>query len=705
MKYVVNQYIYVCLSLGNDYLQYITSSGQYRLYVELEAYDGSTAYAKYATFSIGDLQADYILNVSGYSGNADDSLRNQNGMKFSTLDRDNDKASWDCALASQGALWYSACYSSNLNGRYGIGNDTKASVRYSMEDISLRLYDYLCESVVGSENIVVYRRKFFDVHDDFLNCNGGNLVEYISSGSKAEGLDFPGSDLDIMLVHKITIENNDFKETNAKYKHMDRTFLYLDVRVAQPGFGMIHVDHTHSFLNNDMIKRSSFAYLMSECVVVTDFGTFLSGKLWKRMNANLNFRIMSIKINGPCLTNLKDSMDLALALPCDNWGNIAESFFTRSRSSYWPAEKLIEKIRQKGFLLVPIGSKSDSVEDNPLEWRISFSQAEKKFEGQPREALVAILKKFYDIGWFSVLECQSLKDFHCFYTAAKVAKSGYEFNIATMPLLKIFEFFPNVTQITGNKNFKFCFDKASNSNVPIMTRNMYLLRIICLSEDIVDHTFYESHQKTNKNAYTLRRKWLCPAIIATYKDSLSGWLRIALSFFFFEQYNEALIILDYGRLTCTVEKLFTFNGKECREFYSAKQQQTSMQKNTVLRDIRLRTMRKFIVRSEPYSTNETHPFIHLAKTVRKIHCPSVVFMHYLRFLCFYNLKDITQLRDSLRSLHWTVKNNFCIKRVSSMKNRACLYLSRAYRIIGKEEEASFWLSVAERVKDKSSRNK
>ncbi|CAG2228209.1 unnamed protein product [Mytilus edulis] len=421
-----------------------------------------------------------------------------------------------------------------------------------MEDISLRLYDYLCESVVGSENTVVYRRQFFDVHDDFLNCSGGHLLEYITSGSKAEGLDFPDSDLDIMLVHKITIENNDFKGTNAKYKHMDRTFLYLDVRVAQPGFGMIRIDHTHPCLNKDIIKRSSSAYLMSECVVVTDIGTFLSGKLWKTINANLNFKIMPIKINGPCLTTLEDSMDLALALPCDNWGNIAESFFTRSRSSYWPAEKIIEKIRQKGFLLVPI--------------------------------------------------------------AAKVAKSEYEFNIATMPLLEIFEFFPNVTQITGNTNFKFCFDKVSNSNVPFMTRNMYLLRLICLSEDIADHTFYESHQKTNKNAYTLRRKWLCPAIIATYKDSLSGWLRIALSFFFFEQYNEALTILDYGRLTCTVEKLFTFNGKECRQFYSAKQQNTSMQKNTVLRDIRLRTMRKFIVWSEPNSANETHPFIHLATT-------------------------------------------------------------------------------------------
>ncbi|CAC5423554.1 Fibrinogen-like protein A,Ryncolin-4,Angiopoietin-related protein 1,Ficolin-3,Ficolin-1-B,Techylectin-5A,Ficolin-2,Ryncolin-1,Tenascin-R,Fibrinogen-like protein 1,Angiopoietin-related protein 4,Angiopoietin-1,Tenascin-X,Fibrinogen C domain-containing protein 1-A,Tenascin-N,Ryncolin-3,Tenascin,Fibroleukin,Fibrinogen C domain-containing protein 1,Ryncolin-2,Techylectin-5B,Angiopoietin-related protein 2,Microfibril-associated glycoprotein 4,Fibrinogen alpha chain,Ficolin-1-A,Ficolin-1,Fibrinogen C domain-cont len=109
--------------LGNDYIHYITSSGQYRLRVELEAYDGSTAYAEYSTFSIGDSLSGYILNVSGYSGTAEDSFGYQNWMKFSTLDRDNDIASWDCAAASGGAWWYSDCYSSNLNGRHGIGDD------------------------------------------------------------------------------------------------------------------------------------------------------------------------------------------------------------------------------------------------------------------------------------------------------------------------------------------------------------------------------------------------------------------------------------------------------------------------------------------------------------------------------------------------------------------------------------------------------
>ena len=48
----------------------------------------------------------YMLHISGYSGTAGDSMSYNNVMKFSTLDRDNDKYSKNCAQDYKGGWWF-----------------------------------------------------------------------------------------------------------------------------------------------------------------------------------------------------------------------------------------------------------------------------------------------------------------------------------------------------------------------------------------------------------------------------------------------------------------------------------------------------------------------------------------------------------------------------------------------------------------------
>ncbi|XP_052080666.1 microfibril-associated glycoprotein 4-like [Mytilus californianus] len=109
--------------LGNKFMNLLTSTAKYKLYIQLEDFEGNSRYAEYSEFSIGDAATNYILNVDGYSGNAGDSLshpgdQNHNGMMFSTTDRDNDRSTGDCATKYKGAWWYNACHMANLNGEY-----------------------------------------------------------------------------------------------------------------------------------------------------------------------------------------------------------------------------------------------------------------------------------------------------------------------------------------------------------------------------------------------------------------------------------------------------------------------------------------------------------------------------------------------------------------------------------------------------------
>jgi len=82
--------------------------------------------AEYWSFKIGDeLNDKYRLEVSGYSGDAGDSLQYEgnwngidnfghfyhNGMKFTTHDQDNDQHSGEnCATKRGGGWWYNDCY-------------------------------------------------------------------------------------------------------------------------------------------------------------------------------------------------------------------------------------------------------------------------------------------------------------------------------------------------------------------------------------------------------------------------------------------------------------------------------------------------------------------------------------------------------------------------------------------------------------------
>ena len=95
--------------LGLDKIYRLVVSGV-TLRVDLMATDNSKAYPRYEDFTIGDENSLYVMYLGRYNGTAGDLMTNNNNMKFSTYDRDNDNWPLSCAASSSfgyGSWWYS----------------------------------------------------------------------------------------------------------------------------------------------------------------------------------------------------------------------------------------------------------------------------------------------------------------------------------------------------------------------------------------------------------------------------------------------------------------------------------------------------------------------------------------------------------------------------------------------------------------------
>ncbi|XP_078664359.1 angiopoietin-related protein 6-like [Branchiostoma floridae x Branchiostoma belcheri] len=106
--------------LGNENIHQLTNQKSYSLRVDMQGWDGQTRYATFSSFRVSGESDQYRLTISGYSGDAGDSMTDNNGHRFSTVDRDNDIwGSVHCSQENgQGGWWFSSCSNAYLNGRY-----------------------------------------------------------------------------------------------------------------------------------------------------------------------------------------------------------------------------------------------------------------------------------------------------------------------------------------------------------------------------------------------------------------------------------------------------------------------------------------------------------------------------------------------------------------------------------------------------------
>ncbi|XP_063448045.1 uncharacterized protein LOC134727596 [Mytilus trossulus] len=206
---------------------------------------------------------------------------------------------------------------------------------------------------IGNESIVRFRRIIIDKkypHNiDFLS----NTL--LASGSRAEGLDMKGSDTDIMLIDS-TIEAYEGDDKSNPLISCRYDSMSSDLK---PGYVLVEAwmrGYPSTLLSSSFFKTS-----------ISVFAPFL--KL-----------IFQMEPHGPAMSasTFGDEFDLVYCIKTVTWPNIASEWVFRKRKYGWPSQEMIQSIQSQGCHLVPVSSKVDARTTEEIEWRLSFSFAEKE---------------------------------------------------------------------------------------------------------------------------------------------------------------------------------------------------------------------------------------------------------------------------------------------------------------------------------------
>ncbi|VDI54292.1 Hypothetical predicted protein [Mytilus galloprovincialis] len=144
------------------------------------------------------------------------------------------------------------------------------------------------------------KQLLFILHDTIYNANDESATQ-ISSGSLAEGLDLPGSDVDIMFVHDAVYVTR--IEKNIKHP-VQRTEVFMETDTDHPGFTRLRLVAA---------GKREHIFVSKECIVNTQTSLHLSTtnflKHMKQINTKTNY-----STHGPCLSDKDQTIDIANCL-------------------------------------------------------------------------------------------------------------------------------------------------------------------------------------------------------------------------------------------------------------------------------------------------------------------------------------------------------------------------------------------------------
>ena len=226
----------------------------------------------------------------------------------------------------------------------------------------------LLDDVTGSEEIVRLRQDYCKIRDCILSTNPDNVNRYYT-GSKAEGLDLPGSDDDYMIDINNPGEIEVSESLQELLRSTRRNKLLIITDNVPPAFAMLKcVSLQDQFLLRSAERVDNESYLSSQQVV---------SSTWLESVQSETRRIQgpSIETWSKYADTSQSGQDNVPSIHCKAWPTSAAEWKDRPRHYEWPSQHDREYIEQFGCHLVPVGHPL-SVRKS-MEWRLSFSIAER----------------------------------------------------------------------------------------------------------------------------------------------------------------------------------------------------------------------------------------------------------------------------------------------------------------------------------------
>ena len=103
---------------GLKALNCFTENGQWELRIDFQFHNKTWSHLHYKQFKVGNTSAEYPLIIGGFTGiTTEDPFVTHplNGMKFSTVDNDNDQLNNGNCAGSNDGWWHNNCYLINPN--------------------------------------------------------------------------------------------------------------------------------------------------------------------------------------------------------------------------------------------------------------------------------------------------------------------------------------------------------------------------------------------------------------------------------------------------------------------------------------------------------------------------------------------------------------------------------------------------------------